>query len=350
MTTTATPQDQIVQLMQVSPAQRNLAWIKTSLQAAIALELSTIPPYLCGLWSVKNSGEQAAQLIRSVVIDEMFHMGLVCNMLTAIGGKPQIVAAAASYPGPLPGGVRPQLTVYLAGLTRTYVREVFMEIEMPEAPLALAAEEAPPTIGAFYDALSEAFQQVQPAIMMNTQLSQGIGPNNLEPINDLAGVADSIDLIKEQGEGTSTSPDAPQAAGEFAHYYKFGEIYHGRKLRQVNGKWEFTGDVVPFPEVYPMGRVPAGGWPNPSPAVRSLLQKFNADYTSILQNLEKAWGEGDPNALNNSIGTMFSLKSTADRLLMSPLPGGNGSYGPEFRVTTHHSVNDYAGAVLLTEL
>jgi len=337
MTTTAAPGDQIVRLMQVSQDQRDLEWIKTSLQAAIALELSTIPPYLCGLWSIKNPnpGEQAAQLIRGIVIDEMFHMGLACNMLSAIGGTPQIIAAVPTYPGPLPGGVRPQLTVYLSGLTRKYVREVFMEIEMPEEPLALAREEGPPTIGAFYDALSEAFRQVQPAISMNNQLSQsGIGTNNLEPVEDLAGVEDSITLIKEQGEGTSTSPEAPQAAGEFAHYYKFGEIYYGRELRQVNGKWEFTGDVVPFPEVYPMGVVPAGGWPNPDPPVQGLLQTFNSNYTAILQDLEMAWAEGDEAALTRSIGTMFSLQGTADELLNIPLPGGDGSYGPEFRVTT----------------
>lgn len=349
MTTTAAPQDQIIRLMRVSPDQRDLEWIKTSLQAAIALELSTIPPYLCGLWSIMNPNpgepvEQAAQLIRGIVIDEMFHMGLVCNMLSAIGGTPQVIAAASTYPGPLPGGVRPQLTVYLSGLTREYVREVFMEIEMPEDPLAFAREEGPPTIGAFYDALNEAFQQVRPTISVNNQLSQsGIGTNNLEPVRDLAGVEDSITLIKEQGEGTSTSPEAPQAAGEFAHYYKFGEVYYGRELRQVNGKWEFTGDVVPFPEVYPMGVVPAGGWPNPDPTVQGLLQESNAAYTSILQDLETAWAEGDQEALRRSIGTMFSLKNrtsdpagdtAVDRLLKTPLPGGDGSYGPEFRVTT----------------
>lgn len=342
MTTTAAPGDQIVRLMQVSPDQRDLGWIKTSLQAAIALELSTIPPYLCGLWSIKNSGERAARLIRGIVLDEMFHMGLVSNMLSAIGGTPQVIAAAAPYPGPLPGGVRPQLCVYLSGLTREYVREVCMEIEMPEDPLALAREEGPPTIGAFYDALSEAFQQVQPAISMNNQLSRRIGPNNnLEPIRDLAGVKDSITLIKEQGEGTSTSPGAPQAAGEFAHYYKFGEIYHGRVLRQVNGKWEFTGDVVPFPEVYPMGVVPAGGWPNPNSEVQCLLREFNTEYKSILQDLEKAWAEGDETALTDSIRTMFTLKNrtqdpamdkAVDKLLKTPLPGGDGSYGPEFQV------------------
>jgi Ferritin-like len=332
--TAAAASGQIVRLMQILPGQRDEQWIKSSLQAAIALELSTIPPYLCGLWSIKDSTEEAAQLIRSIVLDEMFHMGLICNMLSAIGGEPRIIAAAPAYPRPLPGGVRPQLTVYISGLTRAYVRDVFMEIETPENPVAFAAlDEEFPTIGAFYDALCEAFQQVQPTISMNNQLSQqGIGRNNLEPIKDLAGVENAIELIKEQGEGTSTSPDAPLAAGEFAHYYKFGEIYHGRKLQQVNGKWEFTGDVVAFPVVYPMGPVPPGGWPNPDSQTQGLLQTFNTTYTTLLQDLENAWAKGDKSALASAVSKMFSLRAPANELMKTPLPDGNGSYGPEFRV------------------
>jgi hypothetical protein len=264
----------------------------------------------------------------------MFHMGLACNMLSGIGGTPKIIAAASTYtyPGHLPGGVRSQLCVYLSGLTRDYVHDVFMEIEMPENPLARALA-GPPTIGAFYDALSDAFRRVQPPISMNNQLGRPVGLNMLAPVKDLADVESSIALIKGQGEGTSTSPEAPQAAGEFAHYYKFGEIYHGHELRQVNGKWEFTGDVVSFPDVYPLGVVPAGGWPDPAPEVQGFLQKFNAHYTAILRDLEEAWAEGSDRALRDSVKKMFLLKSTAEQLLKTPLPGGGGSYGPEFRVT-----------------
>jgi hypothetical protein len=174
---------------------------------------------------------------------------------------------------------------------------------------------------------------VQSTIGTNNQLSQqGIGRNNLEPIKDLAGVEDAIELIKEQGEGTSTSPDAPLAAGQFAHYYKFGEIYHGHELQQVNGEWEFTGDVVPFPDVYPMGVVPPGGWPNPDSNVQGLLQTFNINYATLLQDLETAWTKGDKSALASGIGKMFSLKNTVGELMKTPLPNGNGCYGPEFRV------------------
>ncbi|MGH3694967.1 MAG: ferritin-like domain-containing protein [Pseudonocardiaceae bacterium] len=331
MTTTAAPQDQIIRLMRVSEDQRGLVWIKDSLQAAIALELSTIPPYLCGLWSIKN-GDEAAELIRGIVIDEMFHMGLVCNMLSGIGGTPDIIAAAPVYPGPLPGGVRPQLCVYLSGLTRDYVHDVFMEIEMPEHPVASLVA-GPPTIGAFYDALNAAFQAVRPPISMSNQLGpRNVGTNNiLKPLENLLDVESAIALIKGQGEGNSTSPEAPQSGGEFAHYYKFGEIYHGRELRQVNGKWEFTGDVVPFPDVYPMGVVPAGGWPDPAEHVRDLLRTFNEAYTDILQDLEKAWAEGSNAVLGGSIGKMFALQSAAQELFETPLPGGEGSYGPDFR-------------------
>ncbi|NJP82759.1 hypothetical protein HCK01_36730, partial [Streptomyces sp. AA8] len=41
-------------------------------------------------------------------------------MLTTIGGAPRMADAALvpKYPGPLPGGVRPELSVSLTGLTK----------------------------------------------------------------------------------------------------------------------------------------------------------------------------------------------------------------------------------------
>ncbi|MBV9312677.1 MAG: ferritin-like protein [Pseudonocardia sp.] len=337
MTRAAVPDDQIIRLMQVPEQDRREEWIERSLQSAIALELSTIPPYLCAMWSIKDPTHPVATMIKNIVLDEMFHMALVCNIMNAIGGTPTIKDAALTYPSHLPGGVHHDLCVTLAGLTKEQVRTVFMEIEMPEQPLALALIEGPPTIGAFYDGLMNAFQTVKPPISTNKQLtpSYDIGENKLELIEDLAGVLNAIELIKEQGEGTSTSPEAPHvdAAGELAHYYKFGEIYKGHKFRQVNGKWDWTGDVFPFPEVYPMGTVPHGGWPNPPDTVRVLLEKFNAAYTDILQDLQRAWEDGDIAVLNNAVGKMENLKDAGvTDLLKIPLPGGDGNYGPEFLV------------------
>lgn len=61
------------------------------LQYAAIVELSTIPPYLTALYSLKDKTSKAFQIIRSVVIEEMLHLNLVCNLINAIGYKPQLV-------------------------------------------------------------------------------------------------------------------------------------------------------------------------------------------------------------------------------------------------------------------
>src|SRR3954447_18309533 len=47
----------IIDLMRVSPADHDLEWLKSSLQAAVELEMATIPPYLCAMWSIKDPAD-----------------------------------------------------------------------------------------------------------------------------------------------------------------------------------------------------------------------------------------------------------------------------------------------------
>ncbi|XVS68241.1 ferritin-like domain-containing protein [Actinosynnema sp. CA-299493] len=51
-----------------------------------------------------------------MLFDEMSHMALVGNMLSAIGGTPVPARedVAPRCPGSLPGGVRPELEIHLA--------------------------------------------------------------------------------------------------------------------------------------------------------------------------------------------------------------------------------------------
>ena len=61
--------------------------LKTQLQTAFQLEFSTIPPYLSALFSIKNgSNYDIYRRMYSVVIQEMYHMATVANILIAIGG------------------------------------------------------------------------------------------------------------------------------------------------------------------------------------------------------------------------------------------------------------------------
>ncbi|MFB7665481.1 ferritin-like protein [Kitasatospora sp. NPDC056138] len=319
----------VVQLMGVARDRRDVSWIRSALQAAVELELATIPPYLCGWWSIRDRSGEPARLIERIIADEMYHMGLACNLLVAVGGSPKITAAVPTYPGPLPGGVRSGLTVYLSGLTKPYVRDVLMGIETPEAPLT--REVGPPTIGAFYDALLAAFRAVRPAVSEAGQLTLRIGPNRLTRVRGLGGVETAIRTIKEQGEGTSASPDEPFGDDFPAHYYAFGEIYHERRLRQTGRAWEYSGEAVPFPDTRPMGVVPPGGWPSPPDEVRQLLRQFDETFARVLEGLETAWERGDRDALDDAVYAMFHLEAPAIRLMGIALPDGTGTYGPEFR-------------------
>ncbi|MEU6341138.1 ferritin-like protein [Streptomyces sp. NPDC046977] len=322
----------VARLLDVPAPGRDVRWIRQALQIAVQLELSTIPPYLCAWWSVKDRRGEAARRLRSIVVDEMFHMGLVCNMLTAVGGRPWIAGAVPAYPGPLPGGVRSELTVYLSGLTKEYVHDVMMGIEMPENPL-LRALGGPPTIGDFYDGLLDAFRDVRPALTARGQMTERIGGDGLRPITSPGDVEWAIEIIKEQGEGTSTSPQAHLAHDAIGHYYAFAEIYHGRALRRVGPLWQFTGDPVPFPEVRPMGVVPAGGWPRPAREPGRLLQQFDLRFSDMLRNLQAAWGTGDAHALDRAVKVMTQLQEPAVALMDIPLPDGSGrTYGPQFHV------------------
>lgn len=319
----------VARLLSVAEGERDLDWIRTALQIAVELELSTIPPYLCGWWSVKDRGSQAARLIRRIVDDEMYHLGVVCNLLVAVGGQPRIKAAAPVYPGPLPGGVRAGLTVYLSGLTTSFVHDVMMAIEAPEVPLA-RVDDASSSIGGFYGELLRAFQTAAPALSSVRQLAVRVGSDDLKLLESLDDVERAIEIVKEQGEGTTSSPDDAFQDDQPAHYYAFGEIYHGKCLQKTNGVWEFTGDPVPFPDARPMAVVPAGGWKDPSPDVAQLLNGFDATYHDVLNSLETAWSGGGARSLGAAVHAMRGLEPSAVELMETAIPDTSSTYGPQF--------------------
>jgi hypothetical protein len=82
----------------------SVARLKELLQAAVTLELSTIPPYLCALYSMHPKGNDEAKLvIRSVVVEEMLHMVLAAVLAAGRRGVPD-----GREPGPLsPHRARP---------------------------------------------------------------------------------------------------------------------------------------------------------------------------------------------------------------------------------------------------
>jgi rubrerythrin len=335
----------IVELMHVPASDHDLDWLKRSLQAAIKLELSTLPPYLSALWSIKSADAPAAVLIDQIVRDEMFHMGIMCNLLAALDGAPSLTEPTdlPTYPGPLPGGVQPGLIVPLQGLSPAMLK-LFMDIELPEhGPVVTPffATETYPTIGAFLNAILAAFEKHQPVLKAERQMTTSVGGSQLKKMLTMADVRDAIRLVKQQGEGREGPPGTPEdtAEDDLAHYYRFAAIYYGRRLRKhpSTQKWEYTGTHIPFPEVWPMAVVPLGGYKKedvPDPTVWNLIDQFDRSFTTMLKQLQRAWKNGSPADLGQAVGTMFSLSGPAISLMQKPLPqpDGGGNYGPCFRL------------------
>ena len=325
----------ILELLESAP-EPDLAWLKDALQAAVELEFFTLPPYLTAMWSIKDENHDAANIIREVVYEEMQHMALACNMLTAIGGRPRInrPPSIPEYPRPMPGGVKPQLIIGLSGLTKAAV-DVFMAIEEPEVivpmPELEAIQETFPRIGAFYEAVQNAFHKVNPPINVARQITGPLAPMVVANLKD---VDHAITLIRVQGEGTnvSASVDSPE---HLAHYYLFKELKKERKLVYDPVTNTYRATPMPFPDTYPVAPVPAGGYryEEVKPEAAALLRQFDDVYTHVLDELQSAWDSSGQAGLLRAVEWMFSLAGPARALMAIPIPGTDPllAYGPNFR-------------------
>ena len=325
----------IVELMRPDAA-RDLVWLQEALQAAVELEFFTLPPYLTAMWSIKDERHPAVTTIRAVVEEEMTHMALAANLLAAIGGVPCVnhPPALPEYPRPMPGGVKPHLVVGLQGLTKEVLR-VFMLIEEPAEPLEFEARfaargETFPRIGAFYDAIQATFHQLKPTLSVDRQIAAPLAPlvvANLEEVDR------AINLIRTQGEGSNVSP-ADESPEDLAHYYRFQELERGQRLvfdplRQTY-RWRAS---LPFPDVYPVAAVPAGGYRDDevSDEVAAWSRQFDHAYTNMLDALQSAWETEGQAALWRATEWMFALKEPARALMAISIPGTDFTYGPSFR-------------------
>lgn len=341
----------IKHLMGQPPAEHDLPWLQKSLQAAIELELSTLPPYLCGLYALQDQNSDAARLIQEIVFDEMSHFGLACNLLRATGVQPKIFDGYDNivYPGPLPGGVRPRCDPSLRfpcdpnfnvvlGFSdyHAFIR-MCMQIEYPEDPvprpaalLAAEEEETFPTIGEFYDAVLNSFTALGSQVPYQTDKQLTNRFPIVSKIDGLPAATKAITQIQKQGEGAAKFPFADPAGTKLAHFYTFGQIYFGKKYvfdaAKQSGDW--TGDCVDVPQAYPMTPVPLGGYA----VAPTEVTNCDTIFTQMLRQLDYAWAGGDYLALKAAVDLMRALKPAALNLLKMQIPrAGGGIFGPQFR-------------------
>ena len=300
-----------------APASRDLAWITQCLQHAIELECATLPVYLSALFSLQVQNGTAYTALRSVAMEEMVHMAIAANTLTALGGSPQIANLQFGFPVKgLPGGVEPDLHIGLCKLSKSQLRN-FLRIETPAFLLdQMDLGEEYPTIGKLYadirqaildnaDAVRTAVKAGGPANQVDDNI--GFHPIKTAPDSDpVTQILAGLDEIVEQGEG-STSESMFTGEGsedEACHCNRFAELYYGAnyvdpvptvKMTIKNERLFYSGRPIPFPEVTNTLAVPSDGYakilaidPN-SAAVAADLNAFDAAFSSILAGLDAVW-------------------------------------------------------------
>jgi Ferritin-like len=311
----------------------NVAELQGSLLTAIQLEFSTIPPYLCAEWSIDSDPSDVFSKIHTVVLQEMLHFGLACNMYTATGGSlsgeiatPDFVPV---YPTDgLPGGVHPGLVVSLLPVGNQAL-QTFMSIEYPDVTPVVQqpdtppppAPPTPPTIGQFYQVIDTAFRTVFPGGSLphtpspNQVVTRVSIHDRLTAINTVADALKAIKMITDQGEGTSTSPDRGASdPGTRAHYYTFAEIYYGKTIAPAGNGFQYSGSEIKMPTVHNFAPQPD------APGQQAFIQLCG----TLMTQLEDCWTSGF--SIEEAKGTMDDLQVAGTDLIQT------GGFTPQFTI------------------
>ncbi len=308
--------------MESTASSRDIRWIRGALQTALTLEHGTMPVYAAAMYSLEIQNYPAYNIIRSVLMEEMLHMAAAANMIAALGGRPRIkdLEPLVLSRG-LPGQVAPQLHARCARLSRRQL-EVFMRIE---SPAEHESDRSRPrlsdtngTVGAFYRSIKEAIVANADDViaaargpMKANQVGGNLGYRCIDPsarTDLIEQFVAGIDLIVNQGEGTTTSTrdTGPGSECELSHYARFAELRFGRRyigtgrpsptstLAEGRRRW-FQGEPLAWPNVINMLAVPDDGYEailarDPAAEhVRSALDEFDAGYSRMLHALDAAW-------------------------------------------------------------
>jgi hypothetical protein len=218
-----------------------------------------------------------------------------------------------------------------------------MKIEEPESPIsfpraatALAAEQPRfQTIGEFYTAIMEKIESLGDGIFTGDPSYQVMSWfDDAVSVVDVESGLRAIKLIISQGEGSTKSP--VDSEGSMAHYYRFAEIYYGRRLvedRNSERGYSYTGEPVPFDPAGVISMIdnPHSSNYKPGSQAQRLANQFNYTYSSLLNALHIAFN-GLPAHIDEAMGLMYGLKLQAGKMLATPVSEAHFA-GPSFEYT-----------------
>ncbi len=330
------------------------------LQTAMMIELSTLPPYLTALFSLKdNYNPQASSIIRSVLMEEMLHMTLAGNVLNAIGGKVNLLdpELIPSYPTALPHSDQ-SFIVHLQKFSESTIK-TFMRIELPERPHAPPEADNYHTIGQFYAGVCTILKHAcellgeenvfsgEPNKQITPELYYG-GGGKVVTVYNLDTALKALDVIVAQGEGNCDSLWDGDAAyfgqeREPAHYFRFKEILCGQHYSPTDSAQlppsgsEFC---VNYAQVHNIKSDPKSQDYEANPELAQANTQFNGLYTELLAQLQSAFS-GHAQILKSAVATMYQMKYLAQVIMNTPYPG-QPQYraAPTFELLTQALLNE----------
>ena len=356
-------------MSQATPSFGRIATLESlreHLQWAIELEHCTVPPYLCALYSLApDRNLEAAEILSSIVVEEMLHLTMAANLLNAVGGQPRLNTPQmlAPYPRSMPHADRSfEVSLLRFG---PEALEQFLKIEQPGATGAPPESDDYQTIGQFYEAIRQGFRDLcanlgESVVFCGTRSRQVhealgyTGSGRLFVVQDLSTALAAVDEIVDQGEGAALQvwdgdssmfhPDRE----EVAHYYCFQELKLGRRYRPGDTPQSGpTGDLIKieWESVRPMQNNPHTANHAPGSPIRTAQEKFNSSYCDLLQLLEQGFN-GYPAGLQAAAQAMYGLRAQAQALMEMPTEDGLATAGPTFEyVDSTQKVAGATGAI-----
>lgn len=349
------------------------------LTEAAEIEHGLMCCYLFAAFSLKTSddaGLTADQLaatrrwraaVLDVAIEEMLHLGLVANMMTAIGavphfGRPNFPVAAGYHPAGVVVELAPfskETMVHFVFLERpegmdlsdgagfstgqAYARAMRPDALMPSAQDFL-------TVGHLYRAIEKGFtglahQLGEEALFIgqpSAQVGSSVGRfRELVAVKDLASACAAISAIVEQGEG---SP----GHAENSHYNRFCAVRDELAAMTAADPgfapvWPVARNPVMRKPVVTEGRVHVS-----EPAAARLLDLANAAYGLMLRCLMGVFGQPDATdpqrrkLYDAAIDLMHVVLPLAQRLAQMPAQEGTLQPTAGMTFTLHRSITPLA--------
>ena len=324
--------------------------LRDALQHALMLEHATIPAYLCALYSIEDgTNVEAAEIIRSVVMEEMLHMVLVANVLNAVGGEPSVDHAGfvPRYPTQLPYSDG-RLVVGLRRFSPEAV-ETFLAIERPEPADARPLVEGYDTIGQLYAGIELELRDLGPARLHRAarpaDRAGALLLRRRRAIRSSSGTStapwQALEIIVDQGEGLDhTIHEAPHRVGAPRRARPLLPVPADRRRlplprqrRRQRAADRAAGCAVDWDAVLPMRDQPAvADLPSGQRGTRCSARRSTGRTASCCAACTGR-STVEPDELIAAVPMMYQLRYQAVALMRIPCGSDGRTAGPSFEWT-----------------